>query len=65
MTPRGKGVAGSAFSGMDELFHGTAKQAQIVREEQKRKAVQLGKEGDLLKITMKEIKQESQKETEN
>lgn len=36
-----KGAAGVVFSAMDEMFHGTAKHAQEIREQQKRQAVEL------------------------
>lgn len=36
-----RGTAGVVFSAMDEMFHGTAKHAQEIREEQRRQAVEL------------------------
>ena len=53
LDPRTRGIAGAALSGMDELFHGTAKNAHEIREEQGRRVVELGNEGDPSKITIK------------
>jgi hypothetical protein len=53
MKPKGRGIAGSIFSGIDEMFHGTAKQAQVTREEQKRRAVEVGNSDELKKITIR------------
>jgi hypothetical protein len=53
ISPRGRGIASAAFSGMDDMFHGTAKQAHEIREEQNRKVVSTSNEGDPLKITIK------------
>ena len=53
MKPRGRGIAASVFSGIDEMFHGTAKQAQVIRDEQKRRVVEVGNSDDLKKITIR------------
>ena len=53
MKPRGRGIAGSIFSGIDEMFQGTAKQAQVTRDEQKRRVVNTGSSDDLKKITIR------------
>ena len=51
--PKGKGLAGVAFSGIDELFHPEAKKVEAVREAQKNKKIQLNSEGDPKHITIK------------
>ena len=51
--PKGKGFAGVAFSGIDELFHPEARKAEAVREAQKNKKIQLNSEGDPKHITIK------------
>ena len=44
--PKGKGLASIAFSGLDEIFHPEAKNAQEVREAAKQRVIQLNSEGD-------------------
>lgn len=51
--PKGKGLAGVVFSGMDEIFHPQAKNSQEVREAAKQRAVQLNSEGDPKHIRIK------------
>jgi hypothetical protein len=51
--PKGKGLASVAFSGLDEIFHPEAKNAQEVREAAKQRAVQLNSEGDPKHIHIK------------
>lgn len=53
MNPRGRGIAASVFSGIDEMFQGTAKQAQVIRDEQKRRVVEVRNSNDLNKITIR------------
>jgi hypothetical protein len=50
---KGKGLAGVAFSGIDELFHPVAKNAELIREAQKNKKIQLNSEGNPKHITIK------------
>jgi hypothetical protein len=51
--PRHRSALGAALSGANELFHPQAKQAHEIQEEQRAKAVDLGNEGDPMKITIK------------
>ncbi len=51
--PKRRSVLGAALSGVNELFHPQAKQAHEIQEEQKQRAVDLGSEGDPMKITIK------------
>lgn len=53
MDPKHRSVLGAALSGANELFHPQAKQAHEIQEEQKQTAVDLGSEGDPMKITIK------------
>ena len=53
LKPRGRGIAASVFSGIDEMFQGTAKQAQVIQDEQKRRVVEVGNSDDLKKITIR------------
>lgn len=48
-----RSALGAALSGANELFHPQAKQAHEIQEEQKQRAVDLGSEGDPMKITIK------------
>lgn len=53
MDPKHRGALSAALSGVNELFHPQAKQAHEIQEEQSQQAVQLGNEGDPMKITIK------------
>lgn len=53
MKPKGRGIASSVFSGIDDMFHGTAKQAQESREEQKRQVVDIGNSDDLKRMIIR------------
>lgn len=53
MKPRGRGIAASVFSGINEMFQGSARQAQVTRDEQKRRVVEVGNSDDLNKITIR------------
>lgn len=53
LDPKLQSALGSALSGVNEMFHPQAKQAHEIREEQGQRGVQLGNEGDPLKITIK------------
>ncbi len=53
LDPKHRGVLGAALSGANELFHPQAKQAHEIQEKQSHRAVQLGNEGDPMKITIK------------
>lgn len=53
MDPKRRSVLGAALSGANELFHPQAKQAHEIQQEQEQKAVDLGSEGDPMKITIK------------
>lgn len=52
LDPKRRGVLGAALSGANELFHPQAKQSHEIQEEQKQRAVDLGSEGDPMKITI-------------
>lgn len=51
--PKHRSVLGAALAGANELFHPQAKQAHEIQEEQNQQGVQLGNEGDPMKITIK------------
>ncbi len=51
--PKRRSALGAALSGANELFHPQAKQAHEIQEEESQKAIQLGNEGDPMKITIK------------
>ena len=51
--PKGKGLAAVAFTGLDEIFHPEAKNAQEVRAAAKQRAIQLNSEGDPKHIKIK------------
>jgi hypothetical protein len=51
--PKHRSALGAALSGTNELFHPQAKQAHEIQEEQKQRAVDLGSDGDPMKITIK------------
>lgn len=53
LDPKRRGALSAALSGANELFHPQAKQAHEIQEEQSQRAVQLGNEGDPMKITIK------------
>jgi hypothetical protein len=53
INPKRRSAFGAAVSGANELFHPQAKQAHEIQEEQKQRAVDLGSEGDPMKITIK------------
>lgn len=53
LDPKHRSALGAALSGANELFHPQAKQAHEIQEEQKQRAVDLGNEGDPMKITIK------------
>lgn len=51
--PKGKGLAGVAFSGIDEVFHPEARKAELIREAQRNRKIQINSEGDPKHITIK------------
>lgn len=53
LDPKQRSALGAALAGANELFHPQAKQAHEIREEQGQRGVQLGNEGDPMKITIK------------
>ena len=52
ITPKGTGNASGAFGVFDEIFHPQAHEATLIKEEQKRAVVQVGNEGDPLRISI-------------
>ena len=52
ITPKGTGNASGAFGVFDEIFHRQAHEAALIKEEQKRAVVQVGNEGDPLRISI-------------
>lgn len=53
LDPKRRGVLSAALSGANELFHPQAKQTHEIQEGQRSQGVQLGNEGDPIKITLK------------
>jgi len=53
LDPKSRGALSAVLSGVNELFHPQAKQAHEILDEQKERAVDLGNEGDPMKITIK------------
>ncbi len=53
LDPKRRSALSAALAGANELFHPQEKQAHEIREEQGQRGVQLGNEGDPLKITIK------------
>lgn len=50
---KSRSALSAALSGANELFHPQAKQAHEIQEEQSQQAVQLGNDGDPMRITIK------------
>lgn len=53
LAPKRRAALGAALSGANELFHPQAKQAHEIQEGQSQQGVELGNEGDPMKITIK------------